>query len=106
MSSGIAYKTQDVTFLEDLYNLKSNLDPKIFQKRKSELFSIFMSRFLKAYKNKELEILKDQYFNIVKNINSFLSNCTELSNQQKLNYCTIERYFMKLYLREFASNSE
>jgi hypothetical protein len=34
------------------------------------------------------------------NIHFFLSNNNELTNNQKLNYCTIERYFMKLYLKE------
>ena len=34
------------------------------------------------------------------NIHFFLSNNKELTNNQKLNYCTIERYFMKLYLKE------
>lgn len=34
------------------------------------------------------------------NIHFFLSNNKELTNDQKLDYCTIERHFMKLYLRE------
>jgi hypothetical protein len=34
------------------------------------------------------------------NIHFFLSNNKELTNEQKLDYCSIERYFMKLYLRE------
>ena len=34
------------------------------------------------------------------NIHFFLSNNKELTNEQKLGYCSIERYFMKLYLRE------
>ena len=34
------------------------------------------------------------------NIHFFLSNNKELTNNQKLDYCTIERHFMKLYLKE------
>lgn len=34
------------------------------------------------------------------NIHFFLSNNKKLTNNQKLDYCTIERYFMKLYLKE------
>jgi hypothetical protein len=34
------------------------------------------------------------------NVHSFLLNNEELTNTQKLDYCSIERYFIKLYLRE------
>jgi hypothetical protein len=41
-----------------------------------------------------------KFYGKIVNIHFFLSNNKELSNNQKLDYCTIERYFMKLYLRE------
>ena len=41
-----------------------------------------------------------KFYGRVVNIHFFLSNNKELSNKQKLDYCTIERYFMKLYLKE------
>ena len=41
-----------------------------------------------------------KFYGKIVNIHFFLSNNKELTNNQKLDYCTIERYFMKLYLRE------
>ena len=41
-----------------------------------------------------------KFYGKIINIHFFLSNNKELTNNQKLDYCTIERYFMKLYLRE------
>jgi hypothetical protein len=41
-----------------------------------------------------------KFYGKIVNIHFFLSNNKELSNSQKLDYCTIERYFMKLYLKE------
>ncbi|MHA1509144.1 MAG: hypothetical protein ACTSO6_10625 [Promethearchaeota archaeon] len=34
------------------------------------------------------------------NVHSFLLNNEELTNAQKLDYCSMERYFMKAYLKE------
>ncbi len=34
------------------------------------------------------------------NVHSYLLNNEELTNTQKLDYCSIERYFMKAYLKE------
>lgn len=34
------------------------------------------------------------------NVHSYLLNNDELTNTQKLDYCSIERYFMKAYLKE------
>ena len=39
------------------------------------------------------------YVKIV-NVHSYLLNTEELTNTQKLDYCSIERYFMKAYLKE------
>ena len=43
---------------------------------------------------------KDEYLAISNDIHSILSNCSELTNTQKLDFCTNQRYFMKLYLKE------
>jgi hypothetical protein len=37
---------------------------------------------------------------ILKELNSILLKCTNLSSRQKLDYCNSQRYFMKLYLKE------
>ena len=34
------------------------------------------------------------------NVHSYLLNNDELTNTQKLDYCSMERYFMKAYLKE------
>ena len=34
------------------------------------------------------------------NVHSFLLNNEKLTNTQKLDYCSMERYFMKAYLKE------
>ena len=43
---------------------------------------------------------KNEYLAISNDIHSILSNCSELTNTQKLDFCTNQRYFMKLYLKE------
>jgi hypothetical protein len=43
---------------------------------------------------------EDDYLAISNDIHSILSNCSEFSTSQKMEYCDNQRYFMKLYLRE------
>jgi len=43
---------------------------------------------------------KNEYLAISNDIHSILSNCSEFTNTQKLDFCTNQRYFMKLYLKE------
>jgi hypothetical protein len=43
---------------------------------------------------------KKEYLAISNDIHSILSNCSELTNSQKLDFCTNQRYFMKLYLKQ------
>jgi len=43
---------------------------------------------------------EDEYLSISTDIHSILSNYPDLTNDQKLDYCINQRYFMKLYLRE------
>jgi hypothetical protein len=52
------------------------------------------------FKNISLDNKLTKFYGKIINIHFFLSNNKELTNTQKLDYCTIERYFMKLYLRE------
>ena len=41
-----------------------------------------------------------KFYGKIVNVHSFLLNNEELTNTQKLDYCSMERYFMKLYLKE------
>ena len=43
---------------------------------------------------------KTDYLIILNDIDSILSNVNNLSNNQKLEYCNSQRYYIKLYLRE------
>jgi hypothetical protein len=47
-----------------------------------------------------IEDPKDEYLAISNDIHSILSNCSELSTSQKLDFCTNQRYFMKLFLKD------
>ena len=42
----------------------------------------------------------NKFYGKIVDVHFFLLNNNELTNNQKLDYCSIERYFMKLYLRE------
>ncbi|MFW9973029.1 MAG: hypothetical protein ACFFDF_22785 [Candidatus Odinarchaeota archaeon] len=43
--------------------------------------------------------LEDEYLAISNDIHTILSNCSELTYAQKLDFCTNQRYFMKLFLK-------
>ncbi|MFX1410613.1 MAG: hypothetical protein ACFFA6_09685 [Promethearchaeota archaeon] len=57
--------------------------------------------------NKKIEFLEqtsdnpiDDNLVILEEIGEILKNCTILTENQKLDYCKSQRYFMKLYLKE------
>jgi len=57
--------------------------------------------------NKKIEFLEQDSDNpiddnlvILEEIGEILKNCTILTENQKLDYCKSQRYFMKLYLKE------
>ncbi|MFW9879811.1 MAG: hypothetical protein ACFFG0_42600 [Candidatus Thorarchaeota archaeon] len=45
---------------------------------------------------------KNEYLAISNDIHAILSNCADLSNSQKLDFCTNQRYFMKLFLKDLV----
>ena len=103
MSSGTTYKALDVTVKKILVDLKNNWEKKDeFQKIDIEQF--FKTNIHDMIKLNNIEPNKENCFEIIRKINYFLSKTQHLSNQQKLDYCNIERYFMKLYLKEFTKN--
>jgi len=55
-----------------------------------------------AKKSAEFFPQKAKYdnFKLLVDINAVLQKCTHLTNKERLMYCTSQRYFMKLYLRE------
>ena len=48
----------------------------------------------------ESEIEVNKYFKTLEQVPPLISNCPELTNKQKLDYCNCERSFMKLYLKD------
>ncbi len=46
------------------------------------------------------ENTKNEYLVILNDINSILINCSNLTNNQKLEYCNNQRRYIKLYLKE------
>ena len=50
--------------------------------------------------NQKISDTKTEYLSISNDIHSILSSCPDLSSNQKLDYCSSQRYFMKLYLKE------
>jgi len=43
---------------------------------------------------------KAQYITLLGKIRSFLINCPDLTPKQKIDYCSLERYLMKKYLKK------
>ena len=84
---------------------KANINYTIetFEKSESYIVSrepIFDKLDINGFTNDNLENKLTKCYGKIINLHFFLSNNKELTNTQKLDYCTIERYFMKLYLRE------
>ncbi|MEJ2250047.1 MAG: hypothetical protein P8Y97_10345 [Candidatus Lokiarchaeota archaeon] len=53
---------------------------------------------------KRNEFDKHDYLQMIKEIRQIISNCSFLSDQEKVDYCKSERYFMKLYLKRILSD--
>jgi hypothetical protein len=88
LSSGKADTNYTMEILEKLESYDFSREPVL---EKLDVNSI-------SDKNYDKKLTK--FYGKIINIHFFLSNNKELTNNQKLDYCTIERYFMKLYLRE------
>jgi hypothetical protein len=49
--------------------------------------------------------ISEENLDIIKSIHAILVNCSNLTQQQKGDYCKSERYFMKLYLKKFVGTN-
>ncbi|MCK4780234.1 MAG: hypothetical protein KAT57_08600 [Candidatus Lokiarchaeota archaeon] len=54
----------------------------------------------------EIENICDENLITLQKIHAILLNCSNLSKNQKLEFCESERYFMKLYLKKLKENYE
>jgi len=88
LSSGKADTNYTIEILEKLEPYDFSRGP-VFEK-------LDISSISNTYYDKKLT----KFYTKIINVHFFLSNNKDLTNNQKLDYCTIERYFMKLYLRE------
>lgn len=61
---------------------------------------VFEKLDINSFTNANFDNKLTKFYGKIISIHFFLSNNKELTNTQKLDYCNIERYFMKLYLRE------
>lgn len=43
--------------------------------------------------------IKDDYLTLINDVHSLLHDSEKLSNDEKMEYCNSERYYMKMYLR-------
>lgn len=75
-------------FIQDLKDENENSSKKIKSDNNSQS------------NNQEVEDLCDENLTSLKKIHAILLNCSNLSKNQKLEFCESERYFMKLYLRQ------
>ena len=48
---------------------------------------------------KKCDEIKKDYMTMINDVHSMLQNYEKLSNDEKLEYCNSERYYMKMYLR-------
>ena len=60
---------------------------------------VFEERDLIHLKQQEFVNKLNKFYGKIIDVHFFLLNNKELTNNQKLEYCTIERHFMKLYLK-------
>ncbi|MFX1394585.1 MAG: hypothetical protein ACFFAH_13550 [Promethearchaeota archaeon] len=88
MSSGVIKK-------EYAAILESNPPPNILSSFNKNEYDYNIDQFSKKDKKICLELLK-------KNHSIFL-NCKDLTHKQKIDFCSFERYMMKIYLKEVLS---
>jgi len=62
---------------------------------------VFEKEDLIHLKQQDIVNKLNKFYGKIIDVHFFLLNNKELTNNQKLDYCSIERHFMKLYLKEF-----
>ncbi|MHA2125031.1 MAG: hypothetical protein ACW99E_06950 [Promethearchaeota archaeon] len=63
-------------------------------------YEIDVNQTIKISKHDFPQKAKYDNFKLLTDIQRVLQKCTHLTAKDRLNYCTTQRYFMKLYLRE------
>ena len=104
MSSGTSYKAQYVTVKQNLSFAKSILNKQIRLIEKFPDFNNLEVNLTEIDGTQDLKSIKNRYLSKVKIINDFLSISHNLTKKEKLDFCIIQRYYMKLYLKQFSHN--
>ncbi|MFW9825871.1 MAG: hypothetical protein ACFFE4_23230 [Candidatus Thorarchaeota archaeon] len=102
--------------MENISLVKSTLPDSYFEEKDQNILSVSISEIVKERNSNEqvnkvnnqvlsfsridLTGADSEYLSISADIHSILSNYPDLTNNQKLEYCISQRYFMKLYLKE------
>ena len=87
--------------ISSLSEYKNNLSIENYTEQKEFSIEKIHKNKIKTLDN-DLSDSKNEYLAISNDIHSILSNCPELNNIQKLDFCNNQRYFMKLYLKELV----
>ncbi len=61
---------------------------------------VFEKKDLIHFKQQEIVNKLNKFYGKIIDVHFFLLNNNELTNNQKLDYCTIERHFMKQYMKQ------
>ena len=80
-----------------------NYSMESFDSTKADYLSnlpVFEEKDLIHLKQQEIVNKLNKFYGKIIDVHFFLLNNKELTNNQKLDYCSIERHFMKLYLKE------
>ena len=61
---------------------------------------VFEEKDLIHFKQQEIVSKLNKFYGKIIDVHYFLLNNNELTNNQKLDYCTIERHFMEQYMKQ------
>lgn len=102
--------------MENFSLVKSILPDRYFEEKHQNIKSVPISETVKqrtlneqinevnnqilSFSRINLTAAEEEYLSISADIHAILSNYPDLTNDQKLEYCINQRYFMKLYLKE------
>lgn len=94
-----AFKTVSKLIILLLSIPEKEVNPALFQDNTDNLVREIYYEF-KDILSHESEDEVNNYFKTLEKVPPLISDCPELTNKQKLDYCNVERSFMKLYLRD------
>ena len=104
-TSGETMKNVSNLIVLSLNSFKDNLQNRFTSEREINLSFASISECISEYRNEKKQELNDpllKYGRILNSVHSIIANCPDLTSKQKLEYCNIERYFIKSFFKELA----